>query len=159
MQFTPSVRSLQVWGTRPWPWRRRRECSISGFRRVSTWFPPSSPWNQPTYWSPWLGNLLTSSTLSHSPNPDRKITTAHYSCSNLVWGKNKSVCEWNPRDCGGGSITDRVQRFIWDHCISKAVSPLQQYPAIYFYGIGMYLNFVAFSWFFVFWCQAVGEVE
>ncbi|XP_058216451.1 uncharacterized protein LOC131327352 isoform X3 [Rhododendron vialii] len=24
------------------------------------------------------------------------------------------------RDCGGGSITDRVQRFIWDHCISKA---------------------------------------
>lgn len=27
----------------------------------------------------------------------------------------------NCRVCGGGSVTEGVQRFIWDHCLSKGV--------------------------------------
>lgn len=46
------------------------------------------------------------------------------SCLNLVSAflamESPHVLISLARDCGGGSVTDRVQRFIWDYCISKA---------------------------------------
>ena len=40
------------------------------------------------------------------------------------------------RVCGGGSVTEGVQRFIWDHCLNRAVIKKQKLCTFYF----MYLN-------------------
>nr|XP_017226371.1 PREDICTED: uncharacterized protein LOC108202480 isoform X1 [Daucus carota subsp. sativus] len=59
---------------------------------------------------------MANTELTHLDPPHTHLVSAFLAMESPDWLLSLA------RVCGGGSVTESVQRFIWDHCISKAVS-------------------------------------